>query len=51
LRVVVFLLGWFYNSGYKELYRNMDEASAADYITQTFPGVETTTNFGYTLFF
>ncbi len=27
------------------------ESSVADYITQTFPGVETTTNFGYTFFF
>jgi len=29
----------------------MDESSIANYITQTFPGVETTTNFGYTFFF
>ena len=29
----------------------MDEASVANYITRTFPGVETTTNFGYTFFF
>lgn len=29
----------------------MDEASVANYIPQTFPGVETTTNFGYTFFF
>ena len=29
----------------------MDESSVANYITQTFPGVETTTNFGYTFFF
>src|SRR5215211_827125 len=29
----------------------MNESSVADYITQTFPGVETTTNFGYTFFF
>jgi len=29
----------------------MDESSVADYITQTFPDVETTTNFGYTFFF
>ena len=29
----------------------MNESSVANYITQTFPGVETTTNFGYTFFF
>lgn len=29
----------------------MHESSVADYITNTFPGVETTTNFGYTFFF
>ena len=29
----------------------MDESSVAEYITKTFPGVETTTNFGYTFFF
>ena len=29
----------------------MDEASVANYITETFPGVETTTNFGYIFFF
>jgi hypothetical protein len=29
----------------------MDESSVANYITNTFPGVETTTNFGYTFFF
>src|ERR1043165_1246376 len=29
----------------------MNESSVADYLTQTFPGVETTTNFGYTFFF
>ncbi len=29
----------------------MDESAVADYITQTFPDVETTTNFGYTFFF
>jgi len=29
----------------------MNESSVADYITQTFPGVETTINFGYTFFF
>jgi hypothetical protein len=29
----------------------MNEASVAKYITKTFPGVETTTNFGYTFFF
>src|SRR6188474_2418680 len=29
----------------------MKESSVADYITKTFPGVETTTNFGYTFFF
>lgn len=29
----------------------MDETSVADYITKTFPGVETTTAFGYTFFF
>ena len=29
----------------------MDEFSVADYITQTFPGVETSSNFGYTFFF
>jgi hypothetical protein len=29
----------------------MDEATVTEYITQTFPGVETTTNFGYTFFF
>ena len=29
----------------------MNESSVADYITKTFPGVETTTNFGYTFFF
>ena len=29
----------------------MDELSVANYITQTFPRVETTTNFGYTFFF
>ena len=29
----------------------MNESSVVDYITKTFPGVETTTNFGYTLFF
>jgi uncharacterized protein DUF6194 len=29
----------------------MDETSVAEYITNTFPEVETTTNFGYTFFF
>jgi hypothetical protein len=29
----------------------MNEASVANYITQTFPSVETSTNFGYTFFF
>ena len=29
----------------------MDEAAVAKYITETFPGVETTTNFGYIFFF
>ena len=29
----------------------MNEPSVANYITNTFPGVETTTNFGYTFFF
>ena len=29
----------------------MDETSVADYITKTFPEVETTTAFGYTFFF
>lgn len=29
----------------------MHESSVTDYITNTFPGVETTTNFGYTFFF
>ena len=29
----------------------MNESSVADYITKTFPGVETITNFGYTFFF
>ena len=29
----------------------MDEATVANYITDTFPGVETTTNFGYIFFF
>ena len=29
----------------------MNEASVADYITKTFLGVETITNFGYTFFF
>ena len=29
----------------------MNESSVVDYITKTFPGVETTTAFGYTLFF
>ena len=29
----------------------MNESSVVDYITKTFPGVETTTNFGYTFFF
>jgi hypothetical protein len=29
----------------------MNESAVADYITKTFPGVETTTNFGYTFFF
>jgi len=29
----------------------MNESSVADYITKTFPGVETTINFGYTFFF
>lgn len=29
----------------------MDEVSVANYITDTFPGVETTENFGYTFFF
>ena len=29
----------------------MNEASVANYITKTFPGVETITNFGYTFFF
>ena len=29
----------------------MDETSVVNYITETFPGVETTTNFGYTFFF
>ncbi len=30
---------------------SITESSVADYITHTFPGVETTTNFGYTFFF
>src|SRR5215216_4678581 len=30
---------------------NMNESSVVDYITKTFPGVETTTDFGYTFFF
>ncbi len=29
----------------------MNESSVADYIAQTFPEVETTTSFGYTMFF
>lgn len=29
----------------------MDESSVAAYIAKTFPGVETTTNLGYTFFF
>lgn len=29
----------------------MNDTSVADYITKTFPGVETTTAFGYTFFF
>ncbi|MDQ3003973.1 MAG: DUF6194 family protein [Chloroflexota bacterium] len=29
----------------------MDESSDANYITETFPGVETITNFGYIFFF
>lgn len=29
----------------------MDESSVENYITTTLPGVETTTNFGYTFFF
>ena len=29
----------------------MDETSVVNYITETFPGVESTTNFGYTFFF
>ena len=29
----------------------MNESSVVDYITKTFPGVETTTAFGYTFFF
>ena len=29
----------------------MNESSVADYITKTFPGVETSTNFGYIFFF
>ena len=29
----------------------VNESSVVDYITKTFPGVETTTSFGYTLFF
>jgi len=29
----------------------MNEASIANYITKTFPGVETSTDFGYTFFF
>ena len=29
----------------------MDESSIANYIAETFPGVETTTNFGYIFFF
>ena len=29
----------------------MNESSVVDYITKTFPGVETTNAFGYTLFF
>ena len=29
----------------------MNESSVENYITKTFPGVETTTNFGYTFFF
>jgi hypothetical protein len=29
----------------------MNASAVADYITKTFPGVETTTNFGYTFFF
>lgn len=29
----------------------MNESSVTDYITKTFPEVETTTNFGYTFFF
>ena len=29
----------------------MDELSVTEYITNTFPEVETTTNFGYTFFF
>ena len=28
----------------------MDESAITEYITQTFPEVETTTNFGYTFF-
>ena len=29
----------------------MNESSVVDYIAKTFPGVETTINFGYTMFF
>ena len=29
----------------------MNETSVENYITQTYPGVETSTNFGYTFFF
>jgi hypothetical protein len=29
----------------------MNESSVTDYITKTFPGVETSANFGYTFFF
>lgn len=29
----------------------MNKSQVANYITETFPGVETTTNFGYTFFF
>ncbi len=29
----------------------MDESSVVDYITKTFPGVETTNAYGYTMFF
>jgi hypothetical protein len=38
-------------NGCFEEYNIMDEASVEAYIKNTFPGVETTTDFGYTFYF